>query len=281
MNMPGAADEPYVRARRVLLDALEALREHRNAIILVGAQAIYLHVGEGDLAVAPYTTDGDLALDPGALADNPKIDALMRSAGFSPDPDPSHVGAWLSPGGIQVDLLVPEAVAGQGRRSADLGPQGKRIARRARGLEAALVDNVPMTIESLDPADDRQIAVTVAGPTALLIAKLHKLYERQGNPTRLDNKDALDVYRLLEAIPTETFAGAIPALLADERSEEVTRLALSYLRDLFGSRNSLGSRMAGQAVELLDDPDRIAAACGYLAEDLLASIVSEATDSHV
>ena len=54
--MPGAInpDPEYIAARRVLLDALEALGENRKALVLVGAQAIYLHVGEGDLAVAPY-----------------------------------------------------------------------------------------------------------------------------------------------------------------------------------------------------------------------------------
>ena len=53
--MPGAkAPEPeYVAARRVLLDAYEALGTHRKAVVLVGAQAIHLHVGEGDLAVTP------------------------------------------------------------------------------------------------------------------------------------------------------------------------------------------------------------------------------------
>jgi len=35
-----------VIARRVLLDALEALGEHRDPTILVGAQAIYLHTGD-------------------------------------------------------------------------------------------------------------------------------------------------------------------------------------------------------------------------------------------
>lgn len=54
----------YVRARRVLLDALAALGAQRNAVILVGAQAIYLQVGEADLAVAVMTTDAELALDP-------------------------------------------------------------------------------------------------------------------------------------------------------------------------------------------------------------------------
>lgn len=36
-------DELYVLARRVLLDALEALGVHRDVCVLVGAQAIYLH----------------------------------------------------------------------------------------------------------------------------------------------------------------------------------------------------------------------------------------------
>jgi hypothetical protein len=42
----------------VLLDALGALADHRRAVILVGAQAIYLHTHGADIAVAEYTTDG-------------------------------------------------------------------------------------------------------------------------------------------------------------------------------------------------------------------------------
>ena len=34
-------DELYVLARRVLLDALDAIGPHRDAIVLVGAQAVY------------------------------------------------------------------------------------------------------------------------------------------------------------------------------------------------------------------------------------------------
>jgi hypothetical protein len=43
-------DPEYIAARRVLLDALEALGAQRKAIVLVGAQAIYLRVGAGDMA---------------------------------------------------------------------------------------------------------------------------------------------------------------------------------------------------------------------------------------
>lgn len=48
--MTGASqyDPEYVAARRVLLDALAALLAQRNAVVLVGAQAIYLRVGQGD-----------------------------------------------------------------------------------------------------------------------------------------------------------------------------------------------------------------------------------------
>jgi len=67
--MPGVPDAVYVLARRILLDALQALGDQRDALVLVGAQAIYLHTGDGDLAVAPYTTDGDIALDPSELSD--------------------------------------------------------------------------------------------------------------------------------------------------------------------------------------------------------------------
>lgn len=64
MNVRGEPDPLYVAARCVLLDALEAIRDHLDALVLVGAQAIYIHAGEAELAVAPYTTDGDLAIDP-------------------------------------------------------------------------------------------------------------------------------------------------------------------------------------------------------------------------
>jgi hypothetical protein len=53
------ADPLYVRARAALLEATEALAPHLDALVLVGAQAIYLHTGATDLAVAKYTTDAD------------------------------------------------------------------------------------------------------------------------------------------------------------------------------------------------------------------------------
>jgi hypothetical protein len=71
-----------VAARRVLLDALDALGPHREAVVLVGAQAVYSHTGSGDLSVAPMTTDADLALRVDGLAEVPELSTAMTGAGF-------------------------------------------------------------------------------------------------------------------------------------------------------------------------------------------------------
>ena len=55
--MPGESEE-YVKARRVPLDALRALGAQRDAVIFVGAQALYLHTGEADIAVAVRASFG-------------------------------------------------------------------------------------------------------------------------------------------------------------------------------------------------------------------------------
>lgn len=267
--MLGALEPEYVVARRVLLDALTALRAHLDALVIVGAQAVYLHVGEGEVAVAPYTTDGDLAVEPRLLADRPNVATTMTSAGFRPDPQ--QPGVWTS-SGVSIDLMVPEALAGPGRRGADLGLHGRFAARRARGLEAALVDRSSMTVASLEEGDSRTFDVRVAGPGALLVAKLHKIADRSADVRRLSDKDALDILRLLRGVPTLGLAATVRGLLADERSAQVTAEALQYLEQLFGAAAAEGSQMAARSAELLEEPAEIAASCTALAGDLLAAL---------
>jgi hypothetical protein len=76
--MPGVPDPLYVRARTALLDAVGALHAHRHALVLVGAQAIYLHTGDADLAVAEYTTHADFTVSPADLADACRARAASR-----------------------------------------------------------------------------------------------------------------------------------------------------------------------------------------------------------
>lgn len=271
MNPTGGSDDLLARARSVLLDALIALTAHRDSIVVIGAQAIYLHTGSASVAVAEATKDSDLGIDLRTLGDDPLIEEAMSRAGFHHDPLAGQPGAWLSPGGIPVDLMVPDALAGKGRRSVQAPPHDKRALRRAVGLEAAVVDNAVMTIRALAVDDDRVVEALVAGPAALLVAKLHKLGERQETPDRLVDKDAYDIYRLLVAITTDELAAALVRLLADELAGDVTSAALDFLAQLFGQAASVGSVMAGRAEELVGDPAVVAAACAALAGDLLVA----------
>ncbi len=221
MSTSGADEDQLVEVRSALLDALTALADHRDSVIVIGAQAIYLHTGRADVALAEATKDSDLAVDSRSLGHDPRIETAMESARFCHDPS-GQPGAWLSPRGVPVDLMVPEALAGtRGRRGVDLPPHDKRAMRRAVGLEAAVVDNNEMTIQSLGADDWRRVTARVAGPAALLVAKMHKIGERELDPKRLVDKDAHDVYRLLVAIDTSTFVAAFRLLLDDDLAGEV------------------------------------------------------------
>lgn len=262
----------------MLLDALDALGPQRAAVILIGAQAIYLHTGAIDLAVAEFTTDADIAVDPSLLLPAPEIEAAMTAAGFH---RARRVGAWFvrrNIGGVEanveVDLMVPEAVGGPGSRAARLVGHAKHVARKARGLEAALVDKSATSIGALDALDVRSFSVAVAGPAALMVSKLHKIQERlaERDQRRLDAKDALDVLRLLRAVSTDDLASTFKRLLETSVSSEVTREALSGLKDLFSTTRGVGSQMAVRAAGPLAVADEIAASSAALTLDLLKAV---------
>jgi hypothetical protein len=262
----GEPDPLYVLAREILLDALEALGEHRASLTLVGAQAIYLHTGEADIAVAPFTTDADVVIDPAHLADHPILGEALAGAGFIGSDQP---GQWTK-NTVRVDLMVPASVAGTGRRGVRLGAHGNRAARKARGLEGALVDHAIRSVESLAGAG-RTLQVSVAGPAALLVSKLHKLAERADEPSRLKDKDALDVLRLLRGAAVATLSGRLHLLTSDPRSTEVAIEAVEHLDVFFSRPDAVGSMLAARAAEGLDDPATIRASCAALASDVLAA----------
>jgi len=253
-----AIDPRYVAARRVLLDVLEALAEQGQAVIVAGAQAVYLHTGEGEIGIAPYTTDGDLAIDPATLKDEPQLETAMRAAHFTPSL--TEPGEWLATTTVDgeeltipIDLIVPEGVAPPGgRRGARLGPHGNRAARRAVGLEAALVDHSPMTITALEPSDTREFEAEVAGVAALFVAKAHKIHDRleSNRPGRAEDKDAADIYRLMQTTSPTDVAARLAALREHETAGPVTEAATGYLVELFGRRNGEGVQMAVRALQL-------------------------------
>ena len=241
----------YIEARRVLLDALGALSQQLDAVVLVGAQAVYLRTADRLPSYQPFTTDADIVLDPSLLTDRPALGDVMRGAGFVLTAEPGIWEARFRRAGfadevvVPVDLIVPmQVAAGPGRRSARLGGEhGKHSARKSEGLEGALADHSAIRISAIDPADDRAVIVNVAGEAALLVAKLHKLGDRLDKPERLDAKDAGDIYRLFDIVAPDEMATRLSALLADKRSAAATMKALDYGDTLFATASRTGDRL--------------------------------------
>ncbi|MEU7524757.1 hypothetical protein AB0A74_03410 [Saccharothrix sp. NPDC042600] len=259
----------YVAARAVLLDALQALGPHLQAVVLVGAQAVYIHSGSADLATAPTTTDADLVVAPGLVADEPLIASAMQRAGFVQGGQP---GTWLGRGQVAVDLMVPEALStGHGRRSTEVPGHG-RFFRRTQGLEAAIVDNDSRRIAALAEEDTRSFDVRVAGPAALLVSKVVKISERLTNPKRLKPKDGLDVLRLLRVADPVALAATLDGLLLNGLSADATRLAVHALREHGTHPDGPIPSLAADAEAGFEDPDVIKASTVALVEEVLESM---------
>ncbi len=285
MSKHGEPDGLLLAARSGLLVALEALESHRDSGGGIGAQAIYLRTESAPGAVAEATKGSDLALDPRSLDDDPRIEAAMAQGGFARHEN-GQPGQWVNAVADRVDLMVPESLADDGgkrTRGARIKPHHEHAMRRARGLEAAVVDNERMTVPALDAADERAYEVRVAGSAALLVAKAHKIGDRDKDaPERLVDKDAHDLYRILVATETEVLSAGVRRLFSDRSAREVTKLsdrsarevtkeAIDFLRKLFAAgRLAVGSMMVGRAEEGVGEPETVALQTSILTADLLA-----------
>jgi len=229
--------------------------------------------------VAEYTTDADLALDPDLLAKIPPLERALEAAGFYGSS--SAIGVWktrrrtstLRDIDVQVEVLVPTSVSpGSGRRAARLQGHSVNAARKVDGLEGVLVDLAEHDIASLEPAvDPRVIRAKVAGPGALLVAKMFKIHERRGS-ARANDKDALDVLRILQGTPTEDLALRLTSILGDSRSATTGVRALELFAEFFGNRGGEGSVMAARAAQPVIDADQVRLTCEMLAGDLLEAL---------
>lgn len=140
-----------------------------------------------------------------------------------------------------------------------------------KGLEGALVDADVMRLAALDDADSRAFDVRIAGPAALLVAKLYKISERL-DTGRQSDKDALDVLRLLRGTETHDLAQRYEQLLSDPRSIGAATVGRGLLEAQFASRAGIGIEMAIRSAGVLANADEIAASCEALAGDLLMAL---------
>ena len=153
-------------------------------------------------------------------------------------------------------------------------PHSKHAARVVPGLEAAAVSNRSMTIASLEPeSDDRRIEMHVASPAALVVAKTYKLGERaSSSPGRLLDKDAHDLYRLLNATNADEDAADMRLVLRDRVAGTVAARALDWLAELADTHEALIPTMAGRAEEIIGDPEDVAQRTWALIQELLEHV---------
>jgi hypothetical protein len=196
------------RSRRLLITTIVALGGHADAMTVLGAHAVHVWVQKkwGPIDMES-TRDGDLAINPVLIAEDPKIMEIMAEIGLEPArPERPGIYGYVSERGLPwnqrttVDLLVPETYAGSKGRAARI-PGQKSATIRAYGLELAIHDRTLTRISTTDGEPELSVDVHVAGPAPLLIAKAHKVSERladvEKRPDRLRPKDSGDIALLM------------------------------------------------------------------------------------
>lgn len=103
------------------------------------------------------------------------------------------------------------------------------------------------------------------------MAKLHKLGERLGTK-RMEDKDALDVLRLLRGTATGWMAGRLVALRGDTVAGPATEVAIGHLEEVFVRRGAVGAEMAGRAAAHVEPEAVIRASTELLTAKLLAEV---------
>jgi hypothetical protein len=172
-------------------------------------------------------------------------------------------------------MVVPHQAgrAGTSARAAHLTSHDRHTARIARGLEPALIDNSVVNIVALEAGDQRAYAVRVAGPAALLSAKAIKISERlaqaDSQPDRLKQKDALDAFRILQAIDTAELVRGFARHAVEQHAAEVTAAAIEIYRLHATSSNGRIAQLAANAIP--GDPT-IAPAMAELVRILLVEL---------
>lgn len=261
-------------ARKALLDTLEALEIHLDALVLVGAQAVYLHTTDFDSEVAPATFDADFAIDVASLQTKPDIEFILTDNDFI-YAENGNPGQWLSPEGIPVDIMVPKKISGRpgNGRSARLEGHANKSVRVTEGLEGCVVSNSMMEIASLVPGDSRKFNLKVANPSSIIIAKSFKIAEHLRANRRIENKDSFDIFRLLAHVPIQNLVAQFEVLISNDLSRETTLKGLKYFENLFTANvDAPGILAIGASVQGLGNVQIRKASAFTLSKELLNAI---------
>jgi len=246
-------------SRRLLIDTIRALAGFGDAITVVGAHAV--HVWAQDM-LGPVdmqaTRDADVVVNPVFVTPDPKLLDIMEGIGVTPAlPDRPGVYSYADESSLPlgerttIDLIVPEAYAGSGRRAARIAGQ-QHAASRAVGLELAVWDRHRRTLTAIDDPTDT-VEAWVAGPAALLVAKAHKVHERleqvTTRPDRLRPKDSGDIGLLMMVSdPAEVKNTMTTQSAAHPEIASVVSQAAHWLIDMYSDRTFILRHHAADAL---------------------------------
>jgi hypothetical protein len=231
-------------SRRLLIKTIQALEPFEDAVTVIGAHAVHLWLTKAWGPINMQATrDADIAINPMLVSDEPKVLELLKKIGISPalQDRPGIYGLDIERDLVwskrtTIDLIVPEAYAGGGRRAAHISGQ-KNATTRARGLELVPWDR---RLVELTTFDEPLISIKayVSGPAALLIAKSHKIHERlltsTFRPERLRAKDSGDVALLMMVSnPEEVAEIMVNTCASHSETTEVVRAGARWLVEMY------------------------------------------------
>jgi hypothetical protein len=240
-------------SRRLLVHTIKALKEFKEAVTVIGAHAVHIWVEQawGPTGMEA-TRDGDIVLNPVFVAADPKLIDVMAGVGITPAlEDRPGIYGFADEADMEwrqrttVDLIVPEAYAGPGRRAARILGQ-RHATSRAVGLELALWDRTLAALTTLDDPTE-SVEAYVAGPAALLTAKVHKVHkvherlaDAQTRPARLKAKDSGDVALLMMVSdPAQVAQVMVEAVVEHPEISDVVTKAAMWLTELYGDIETL------------------------------------------
>jgi len=268
---------------RLLVHTIQALGPFKDAVTVIGAHAVHVWVEKAWGPTAMETTrDGDIVLNPEFVTDDPKLIDLMAGVGIVPalDDRPGIYG-FADEAGLDwqqrttVDLIVPEAYAGPGRRAARIAGQ-HHAASRALGLELAVWDRSLTVLATIDEPIE-SVEAYVAGPAALLTAKSHKVHERlagvTARPDRQKPKDSGDIALLMMVSDPEVVAGIMVATAGvHPETKSVIANSATWLAEMFGGNTAIPHQHAVDSLSTRFDETEVTVAIDTWLEKFTPSV---------
>lgn len=264
------ADPQNVVSRATALSVIEGpLAKHRDALTLVGGQAVMLRTNDR-FGLRTSTSDADFAITPELVSSDPNIEQALRAAGFEPR-NPDRPGLWGRSPTIDpvtgrkvwaemLDIDCPFALSGAvspKKRSAPLlRSHGKHATNNTPGLELASIDRDLVDVPDLHNPS-HSVQMYVGGYAGLICAKSYKIGERTYGTSRdVRPKDYNDLFLLVDTAGPETVAATFRQHSDDAVIGASVRQGQQYfstlIRDDMVKQSMLAASDGAYPVDVLD-----------------------------